>query len=168
MSSSGSSAGLPGLYTAGLRAGYQQLYVVLQIVFGGIGAIALLVAAIGIANTMAMAILERAQEIGDEGSGCHQQDVLSVFWAKPPGSVSSVDWARCCWVGAPQLINVVALAYVGATIRSNRRAATFRSRFHSLMAASLHPGLRYIDWLVIRALPGLNAATMIPVNAKYE
>ena len=37
--------------------GINSFYVVLQIMFGGVGAIALLVAAIGIANTMAMAIL---------------------------------------------------------------------------------------------------------------
>ena len=36
-----------------------SFYTVLQVIFGGLGAIALLVAAIGIANTMTMAILER-------------------------------------------------------------------------------------------------------------
>ncbi|WP_322510218.1 ABC transporter permease, partial [Anaerolinea sp.] len=40
-----------------------NFYTIIQIVFGGIGAIALLVAAIGIANTMTMAILERTREI---------------------------------------------------------------------------------------------------------
>ncbi|HSO13686.1 MAG TPA: ABC transporter permease, partial [Anaerolineales bacterium] len=44
--------------------GINNFYVILQVIFGGVGAIALLVAAIGIANTMAMSILERTREIG--------------------------------------------------------------------------------------------------------
>ncbi|MCS7010454.1 MAG: ABC transporter permease, partial [Anaerolineales bacterium] len=39
--------------------GINNFYLILQFIFGGVGAIALLVAAIGIANTMTMAILER-------------------------------------------------------------------------------------------------------------
>ncbi|HRD76621.1 MAG TPA: transcriptional repressor [Hyphomicrobiaceae bacterium] len=39
--------------------GISSFYLVLQVAFGSMGAIALLVAAIGIANTMTMAILER-------------------------------------------------------------------------------------------------------------
>ncbi|HQU36367.1 MAG TPA: ABC transporter permease, partial [Anaerolineales bacterium] len=44
--------------------GINNFFIALQVIFGGVGAIALLVAAIGIANTMAMSILERTREIG--------------------------------------------------------------------------------------------------------
>lgn len=42
----------------------QNVFKIVQVVFGGIGAISLLIAGIGITNTMVMAIYERKKEIG--------------------------------------------------------------------------------------------------------
>ncbi|HOU12999.1 MAG TPA: ABC transporter permease [Anaerolineae bacterium] len=57
-----------------------QFFLIIQAVLGGIGAVALLVAAFGIANTMVMAIYERTREIGlMKAVGATNQDVMSVF-----------------------------------------------------------------------------------------
>ncbi len=53
---------------------------IIQLVLGGIGAIAFLVAAIGISNTMVMAIYERTREIGImKVLGCHLKDIMNLF-----------------------------------------------------------------------------------------
>lgn len=47
---------------------------------GGVGGVALLVAAFGVANTMTMAILERTKEIGlMKAIGATDRDVLTIF-----------------------------------------------------------------------------------------
>jgi putative ABC transport system permease protein len=52
----------------------------MRLILGGVGGIALLVAAFGVANTMTMAILERTKEIGlMKAIGATDRDVLTVF-----------------------------------------------------------------------------------------
>ena len=58
----------------------QQTYNMIQLVLGGIGAISLFVAAIGIANTMMMSIYERTKEIGVlKVLGCALGDIRTMF-----------------------------------------------------------------------------------------
>jgi putative ABC transport system permease protein len=57
-----------------------RTFMIIQAVFGGIGAVALLVAAFGISNTMIMAIYERTREIGlMKAVGANNADVMAVF-----------------------------------------------------------------------------------------
>lgn len=52
----------------------------MRLMLGGVGGVALLVAAFGVANTMTMAILERTKEIGlMKAVGASDRDILTVF-----------------------------------------------------------------------------------------
>jgi len=58
----------------------QQTMGMVQAVLGGIGAVSLLVAAIGIVNTMMMSIYERTREIGImKVLGCDMNDIRNLF-----------------------------------------------------------------------------------------
>ncbi len=58
----------------------QQQFAQIQAVLGGIGAVSLFVAAIGIANTMMMSIYERTKEIGImKVLGCSLSNIRSLF-----------------------------------------------------------------------------------------
>jgi putative ABC transport system permease protein len=57
-----------------------SFFVTMRVVLGGVGGVALLVAAFGVANTMTMAILERTREIGlMKAIGARDRDILTVF-----------------------------------------------------------------------------------------
>ncbi|MCP5097292.1 MAG: FtsX-like permease family protein, partial [Chloroflexi bacterium] len=59
------------------------IFLVIQAIVGGIGGLALIVAAFGIANTMIMSIYERTREIGlMKAVGATNRDVMFIFLAE--------------------------------------------------------------------------------------
>jgi len=151
--------------------GINNFYLVLQVIFGGVGAIALLVAAIGIANTMAMAILERTREIGlMKAIGATNRDVLLTFLGEASGIgfLGGLGGIIIGWL-AGQVINVLALVYLagqpaqqGGPPPSLAASTPLWLMLFALIFATL-------IGLLSGIYPALHAATMVPVSAlKYE
>jgi putative ABC transport system permease protein len=151
--------------------GINGFYIILQVIFGGVGAIALLVAAIGIANTMAMAILERTREIGlMKAVGATNRHVLSVFLGESAGIgfLGGLGGVLVGW-GLGQVVNVFAVAYLaGQAVQTGGPPPTV-----AVATPAWLPAFALIFATIVGLLsglyPALRAATLSPVIAlKYE
>ncbi|HSD82445.1 MAG TPA: ABC transporter permease [Anaerolineae bacterium] len=151
--------------------GINNFYVILQFIFGGVGAIALLVAAIGIANTMAMSILERTREIGlMKAVGATNRDVLAIFLGEAAGIgfLGGLGGTVIGWL-AGQGLNVIAVVYLANQAGQQGGAppsvAVYTPVWLPIFALLFSTFIGMISGLY----PALRAATMIPVIAlKYE
>lgn len=88
-----------------------------QLMLGGLGAISLFVAAIGITNTMIMSISERTKEIGVmKALGCYVKDIRKMFLMES-GAIGLIGGAFACLVSFATsiIINVVSFKNIGHT-----------------------------------------------------
>lgn len=151
--------------------GVSNFYLIVQVIFGGVGAVALLVAAIGIANTMTMAILERTREIGlMKAIGATNNNVLSIFLGEAAGIgfVGGLGGVGLGWL-VGQAINVVVTPYLASQAAQwggpPPEAAVFTPVWLPVFAVLFATLIGFISGLY----PALSAATMVPVVAlKYE
>jgi len=151
--------------------GINSFFLVLQVIFGGVGAIALLVAAIGIANTMAMAILERTKEIGlMKAVGATNRDVLSIFLGEAAGIgfLGGLGGVILGWA-AGQVINVLALGYLAGRAAEQGGPPPSTAVFTPIWLPIFTLLFATFIGIISGLYPALRAATMVPVTAlKYE
>lgn len=151
--------------------GINNFYSILQVVLGGVGAIALLVAAIGIANTMAMSILERTREIGlMKAVGATNRDVLSLFLGEAAGIgfIGGLGGVLVGWL-LGQMLNVVAVVYLAQQAASQGGIPPSVAVYTPLWLPAFVLIFSTFIGMISGLYPALRAATMIPVMAlKYE
>lgn len=98
-----------------MRKSLEEQSRAIQLILGGIGAVSLLVAAIGIANTMVMSVTERTREIGImKALGCYVRDIRVMFLAEAGAIGFFGGLVGCVLSGLISLgINVVGTLYAG-------------------------------------------------------
>ncbi len=135
-----------------------EVYRVIQVVFGGLAAVSLIVGALGIANTMIMNVTERTKEIGImKAIGASDRQVLQVFLA---------DSLLIGFVGG---LAGIALGY-GISLAINRAADVYLGE--GLLRTSVSPELAVLALafsvvlgVVAGAYPAYRAAKQNPVEA---
>ncbi|MDI6770145.1 MAG: ABC transporter permease [Anaerolineales bacterium] len=151
--------------------GINNFFVILQFIFGGVGAIALLVAAIGIANTMTMAILERTREIGlMKAIGATNRNVLAIFLGEAAGIgfIGGLGGVLIGWL-AGQGLNVLAIVYLASQAAQQGGIPLSVAVYTPLWLLVFALVFATLIGLLSGLYPALRAATMVPVNAlKYE
>lgn len=165
-----------GFYAYSAHSVLQQVnsfFLVVQGILGGIGAIALLVAAFGIANTMLMSIYERTKEIGlMKAVGATNRDVMSVFLAES-GSIGLLGGVGGVLLGVllSGTINIVARTYLMAqAAQSGTVSETALSFVHMpfwlpIFAVLFATGVGVLSGVY----PATRAASLNPIAAlRYE
>lgn len=99
-----------------MRESLEEQSRIIQLILGGIGAVSLLVAAIGIANTMVMAVTERTREIGImKALGCYVRDIRVMFLSEAGAIGFFGGLIGCLLSGLISLvINIIGIAFASS------------------------------------------------------
>jgi putative ABC transport system permease protein len=149
--------------TTSIVESLNSFYLIIEAVLGGVASIALFVAAIGIANTMIMSVLERTREIGlMKAVGARNRDVMAVFITEA-GAIGLLGGLVGVLVGMgiAQIIGVVAATMVasegseGMTLVVTPLWLPLFAIVFSLvigLAAGIYPAFRAVQLDPVRAL----------------
>jgi putative ABC transport system permease protein len=137
-------------------------FLVVDSILGAIGTIALIVAALGIANTMVMSILERTREIGImKAIGASEGEIKMIFFVEAAviGAVGGV-FGLLLGYGVTRIANLV----VNLRLLPEGEAAVSLFYFPSwLILGAL--GFSVLVSLIAGLYPAVRAAGIDPVNA---
>jgi putative ABC transport system permease protein len=143
-------------------------FATLQAVLGAIGAVALLVAALSIANTMLMAIYERTREIGlMKAVGASNQDVMYVFLAES-GGIGLLGGGTGIVLGllVNAIINLVSRAVVAQQIAGGASdVGTASAAFTPLWLILFAVVFATLVGVLSGAYPANRAANLSPIRA---
>jgi putative ABC transport system permease protein len=153
--------------TTSIVESLQSTFLIIEAVLGGIASIALLVAAIGIANTMVMSVLERTREIGlMKALGAQNRDVLGVFLAEASaiGLIGGIVGVLI-GIGGSQIIDVIAISYLSTQGSSDITSIVLTPVWLPVFAIMFS----MVIGLLAGIYPAFRAVQLDPVRAlKYE
>jgi putative ABC transport system permease protein len=155
--------GFRAMSSSSIVESLNSMFLTIEAVLGGVASIALLVAAIGIANTMVMSVLERTREIGlMKAVGARNRDVLAVFLAEA-ATIGLLGGIVGVIVGivVSQVIDLFAAGYLssgGSEVSSVVALPLWLPLFAILfsavigLAAGIYPAFRAVQLDPVRAL----------------
>lgn len=134
-------------------------FVIIQAVLGGIGAVALLVAAIGIANTMMMSVYERTKEIGImKVLGCSLKNIKRMFLYEAAG-VGIIGGFLGCFLS---YLLSFGMNKIAASVKG---IDTMRISYIPVWLALVAMGFSMIVGIIAGLLPALRAMKLSPLAA---
>lgn len=147
-----------------------QTYLLIELLLGVTGMVSLLMAGVGIANTMIAATLEQTSEIGlwkAVGASNREIMILVLGQSVGVGLIGGVGGALTGWVGA-RLFNL--LGGLNVNVQVFGQSASQVVLAHTpLWLLFLTPGFALMIGLIAGLFPAMHAATLPPVEAlKYE